>query len=616
MSRKTILFSSAVITTALFVLAYLWLGPSSTPAARVITLAVGDERVYGLAWTSKQKTLLEGGGEGKTIPVEAGLTLDATWVLQVLRATPEGYLISARFVEVGQGKLEAMGQDLLAGGFDLTRDEVFFELSRRGQIGELQFGKDTSDLYRDLVQGLLMQVQVVLPSADESRWSERLPGPHGAGEVSFALREAGEIERVRKAYELLTSLPGGSEGRDVELDARATFALDESGYFATLRDAESITVSKAGNTRLEASSRLELELIERRRATSKRVIPSAVEGRVLSDRGPSEHAERRLLQARARKISIESLESLVLAHPDGAIPDKGELAWRMAALLRLHPELCERLVSLFKRDELEARARGFVMDLLVASGDAAAQAALRKILTSDEARGDGEAYGLYMQRLSLLERPEEDTLAFLEERYDVAREGEDRELSHSTLMALGAATGKARRSGDDDLAEAYEERLLRELEGAETSSDSAVRLRALGNTGDPKHVQTITDYAAHEDSEVRHASARALYQVASHPEARATLVALSRDPAVNVQAAALQALANAKLGREELSALQQALQSGQTRTELDGMVLNLVASQTGHEDVKAELLETVLSRHAGDARLEARVRALLRKQGS
>src|SRR5262249_36507934 len=163
--------------------------------------------------------------------------------------------------------------------------------------------------------------------------------------------------------------------------------------------------------------------------------------------------------------------------------------------------------------------------------------------------------GLLIQRFSLVEAPEADSLQFLAAARARALAANDVALATAAQYALGAATGGLA-ARDPATASRYNRELVAALEDAHTPEEREGALRSLGNAGLDENVPIVLAATRDADDSVRAAAASALRKTVS-VETTSALLGLATDPATGVGTEALSALSERALGDAPLAQLEQ-----------------------------------------------------------
>jgi hypothetical protein len=276
---------------------------------------------------------------------------------------------------------------------------------------------------------------------------------------------------------------------------------------------------------------------------------------------------------------------------------------RMGALLRTSPEAtAEARSRLLDPKTADATARS----LAGALGDAAtpeAQRALADAVRSDATSASTKVASV--MSLGLVAQPGAEARGALGE----AARSSDAELASTATLALGSM---ARRAGDG-AADVVTD-LLAKLEGAQTPSDKALLLDALGNAGDPRALDAILARTGDAERVVRAAAVSALRFANDDRVAPALIGAASVDADLGVRRAAITAM-----GMQPVAPYVEALAHVLT-TEGEASVRVLAVRVLARALNQVSEVEAILSKAAtkdADVRVrEAATEALSRPQGA
>jgi HEAT repeat protein len=278
-------------------------------------------------------------------------------------------------------------------------------------------------------------------------------------------------------------------------------------------------------------------------------------------------------------LSSDSVANTVRSLPPNVRPSD---VWRGAALalIRLNPKEAEALAVVFEDEKVTDDTRHHVLDLLAGAGTFEAQVVMRRLLALAIARRDSRQFASFVQRLAIVEHPDGPTLRFLMSVFAESR-NERHDVRAACAYALGAAAGNAFLAGDGDAAVRACDVLRKELLSAAGVMEKCALVTALGNAGLPSDATVIVRFTDDSDASVRAAAALALRKIGTK-ETRAKLISMIADRDMKVSQSALVALADHKLGDEELDQLSELVLGGRTALALDVRILRLV---TAHRTV-------------------------------
>ena len=319
--------------------------------------------------------------------------------------------------------------------------------------------------------------------------------------------------------------------------------------------------------------------------------------------GGGEDAERRLLADRAAGLDAAAAVAMVSGF-DGSDDETGPFLWRATGLVRLDPTAADALGAAAVAEDTPPAGRELALDVLAHAGTPPAQRALTRALSSPTLAADPPHRRLLLQRLSFVDRPDDETVAWAESLWDDA-EGPERRAAASIL---GAVAGHRAAAGDAATADRLAARLRDALATAD-DDDRPALLQGLGNAARPADQSLLVTASAAAAVRDRAAAASALrhYETAAAQDA---MVALVSDRSASVQRRALSALDGRTLTPAQLDALTEAVRADAVSRVSDAALVNVVARQSRDPQCQA-LLRAVLSRADDDPRMRARVRSLL-----
>jgi HEAT repeat protein len=564
--------------------------PEPAPEAAGLRFPAGQRLHYRFEHTNTQRVV----PMADAPPIEAQADLAADLELRGLGQADGLWQFALSFKHFDRAVLRVGAQDALGDPAALQGLEAVVELRADGEIHSVRFPEGSPHTFQNLVHLVVSEIQVRLSEGVVQETTQ-----HGVARSRYTPvgPAAGPIHitRERTTYERLQATPTGP----AEVAGTAE-ALVTDGHLVRLDAKEHLRAGPPTHLALEARSTTRLVLV----ATDHDARPAPITGRRVALGAPArapDHAERALAD-RVQGLTPQALlEMLQGARQSGQLPHHNQSLWRAVGLLRADDALCAELGALAGEEGLSSAGRGLVLDLLASAGTPAAQAALRSALSADRVRADPK-FPLLFQRLSLISLPDSATLEFLEQAY--AAPGA--ETLGAAAFALGAAAGQTARAGDAQ-GRALADRLLHDLEEAETPDHQALRLIALGNAGLPEHLDALLAYTRAEHPEVRRAAAAALRKL-DDPRAREALLDLAGDAEARVQRRALDALARRGAAEHEVNRLGD-LGATVAESNLDAWVSLLLPF--AHTPEGQAALRSVLARELRDARIKGRIRAVL-----
>jgi hypothetical protein len=564
----------------------------------------GTELTYSLGYTTKDDVALTG-----TAQQIAGETdLQGQLVLRSLGLQDGHYLLELS-VAPRVHHVTALGRDLLpddasaSAAFDGQR--AYLAIRADGVIDSVSTPRGTPELFVNLAQAFAAELEVALPSEARTQgaWQTQVKDLEGEARMQYRGVGAGSIERSRVAYQSLRALPAGVTKATQHVDSHHAIQL-AGGHLSSLREIDVLYVAADGHDVISRSVVLELDLVHESHAVAVAPLPAGLERQIPGGIVVSADTARRMLEQRVNGYTEDQLvDDLMLQ--GGHLGTDNAWMWRAVGLLQLHPEACDRLVTVFSDEALDTHGRQLVLDLLVGAGHGDAQKALRAALESPAATQDHQ-YIYMLQRVSLLGRPDGDTVAFIAKKLDDAHASGHTDEARASLYSLGAAAGNLAKT-NPAAAHAYQQQLDRELDGARTPADRAAALQAIGNAGFPEDTPRVLHETTAEDHTVRAAAASALRNVGT-TEATTALLGLAGDTSADVSTEALTALRDRKLDGDQLDQL--AAATPQLAPNNDSTLVTIAGDRLEQGEPAVHILQAIAD-HGLDPDAQARARTLL-----
>ncbi|PTL83944.1 HEAT repeat domain-containing protein [Vitiosangium sp. GDMCC 1.1324] len=580
----------------------------------------GTRYVYTLDWRSQQRAVPPLPGQGA--PMEGSLHLSGDLVLRALGHDGEAILLGASLENLRQHELRVAGQEVLpdeaAVAAAYSGREALLEMTPAGTVRAIRFLPEDPDVFKHTVQWLITHMQPTLPAdatqRDAGQWDVTENTSLGQARASYEVdaNQPRTLRRTRSNYTRLDVAAAQGGVAPQKLDSHATFTFAEAGHLVSLSHQEILTArTDTGQPLLDSMELVRLSLRELGRFSPPADVGLAARTEV---RKPgvittSAAVERRLLEQRAEGLTMEKLTAELLAYGNGGeMPDHSHWLWRATGRLALEPERCRELVAVFENPSFTAQGRALVLDLLVGAGHAQAQAVLRELLETREARADSGAYELFLQRLGLVQAPEKDTLAWLARSHQEAESSQQPHLRNASAYALGAAVGRL--GAEDAEAGTYNRILIEGLGAARTPGDRETYLRALGNAGRTENVATVLSYAGDPDASVRAAVAAALRK-ADTPESTAALLELAGASEPSVQAEALTSLRGHVLNADAMARLRDVVLTQGLSRGTEPLLVALLGERLDAGPAVFQMLQALSLKPSDDPSLRAYVLQLM-----
>ncbi|CAN5924074.1 hypothetical protein BH11MYX4_BH11MYX4_46250 [soil metagenome] len=523
--------------------------PSASADASRTPAAFGWQRgtrcLYDFDWTVGAASTVDmagAGGGGGTMDASSESALHGQLAFKAYGKQGDTWLFGVSVSGLRDVKLVAMGNDLLSTP-DVVHEtfdgrEAFVEIGARGDVQHLRFRAGDPPLFKQLLQSVVAESQVVLAgSANTAAWQSIETYSVGKLEMHYAVDASDPLFLRRAPTRLLssTALPQGSaEGLVPVLAGGSEVHLDRAGFVGSVATRLDLTIAPRlehhTSFTMTFRSRSEVEVPERlavETVAAEQVEPGAAP--------EAPELRQRMDERFAARTSQSEVSSMLAAYAKGLPPARGMLT-ATAAFLRLHPEACDAMAAQFLDPELTGRSRELMIGLLASAGSPAAQTGMRRALEVPESRADLGVYGRMIQRLGFVTAPTRESLTFALAPYDnpdVAGDADLRRVTGLTLGALAAhASGPTKALGD-----AIHARLVADVKAATTSEAKVALVAAVGNAARASDVPLLRSVAKESEPGVRESVARALRSVDS-PETRTALREMITDSSADVARAA------------------------------------------------------------------------------
>lgn len=284
--------------------------------------------------------------------------------------------------------------------------------------------------------------------------------------------------------------------------------------------------------------------------------------------------------------SAEVLGALGEVLAGGAPPN--DLMWRSraAAACDHDPKLSEQIVDRALAEGTTPAGREFAASILTSHPNS--QAALRRLLSAPQVRGDPQLYALVSQlhRMALPEDATVDLVLSL-------RKSDDFMLHSIATSVLGHQVATLLSGGRKDAAV----ELAGELQAAFTAetevAERALLLAAIGAGGLPETLPFVRRFVRAKEPELRVAAAKGL-NLDTSAKGGNLLLQLVVDPEPDVQAAAIESLHYHPLSAAQQRTFHRAIMADRVRPPSDGVLVHVIDKRlvgAAREEALLHLLE-------------------------
>jgi hypothetical protein len=572
----------------------------------------GQSWSYRLEYHADSRVRLSTVASGSGTELAGKVDLVGRLVLRGLGQRGEDWRVGLSLEPVQQHSLQVFGQELLPDAVAVKNlfhgREAVLEVGPEGDVRSVSFRPEDPSLYKNVVQTLVGELQVVLrPGA---QWAVSESTVRGRASAEYRLLEEQEaglrVSKRRVGYEQLVGLGQGGTAQVLS----SWEAAVEHGVLERLEGEERVErVGEDGKP--AAHARVALKVVRESEAAFDMAAVVTLEqgaqeklppGRLVVD----PLARKRMLDQQVAGLTAERLMEVLRGSVNGGVfPDHNHFLLQATGLLEREPELCARLVELFQQGGTDVRGRAVLLELLAGAGTPEAQVAMVKALSTRQARGDKQ-YHMLLGRLALVQEPTAETVEFARQEYEQSQGA----VRIASTYVLGATAGALHRNGGADKAQAAVQRLVADLRAASAPEHQAHLLLGLGNAGVAEHAPLIASYAQSSDEQVRRAAAKALRKVPSE-QSQQVLLELVGDQAQRVQATALDTLTRFELGPQALVQLRDEVLTGRLDPQSYGSLVTLVEPYLSHEPAVRDVLEYLLTQDKTERSLRTRIHNLL-----
>jgi len=577
---------------------------------------LGEERTYRFAWDDLQRVELPVPTGGENSSITGMLHLEGELTLQALEVRETGTRLRLGLKHLDRHEAVVSGQPLFPDDAAVQAQlpasaSAWLELDARGALLAVRFSESEPPMFRQLVQTLAAEFFPV-ELRDASEWHAVESTQTGEVEAHFRFEgdDASRLTRRRTRYQRLRAASGVDAFLQT-LSSLTHFERAPDGHLAGVSHDESLEATRTdGRPLLSRRMRLRLKFSTR----EQKPLPAPGDDKPIV-RAPSQIAfegdpELALLHSQADGMTVDdTLEVLATAGDPDAIPDLGRFARRAIAALKLEPERAGEVALAFRRKDARPALRELMLDLLVGAGHAKAQATLRELIQSPEAREHEASHALMVQRAGFLEHPEPETGRMLAQLHAQARTSGDTGGERASSYALGALVSHLP-PGAPEVSE-YLGVLEDSLARAESAEERLHSLRALGNTGTERVLELTSPHLRADEADVRAAAAEALRRSPQEVATRMLLDALEGERERAVQSALLDALDGRSLGMPELERLRAWVVAGRLAPGAESTLLNVLAHRLEGSAPVIQMLQALSLRPGQQPATRARVLALM-----
>lgn len=557
---------------------------ASTAAPSLVLLDgvwhLGDTAEYDVELRATQQGAMMGAPSGppsQQTPTMGSFHVKGRLVLTADEVSSEVLALRLSFRNVEEASGRVAESALVEGGDKSLPGEAW--LVFQGAERELRFAASIpgkTSVFLELVANQLP----LLPLAQGDR---RERTTWGVANSSYSKIDETHWSRLRPTYSDVSVVPNPTT---LTVQSRASIELNEL-FIVALTHRETIE-ARSAQRNVEVEETFSMTLVSQGQGAALMPVPEQ------NELNREEIAAANLLDTRINGLT----EAQFLAYLEGFDSNAGDLSemlWRMSGLLHKQPMLAYKMKPYFVASTASHEQKSVILDMLAQVGHRQAQEVLRDLLDEPATRRDA-GYIQYLQRMSFLTEPDEESVRFVE---DTRRQSSG--LANDAWSYVeGALAGRLMRTGHEEKGRAINQRLLSELSRAQGDAE-ADRLKAIGNAGLPENNAAVAAHVRSPSVSARRAVAIALVHVPSAENERVLLI-LAQDPDVTVRVSALSTLAQWDVDAARLSAVAGLIASDKIPGDSFGPVLGMC--QKAVHELPAQILsmlETMLSKSIDSA---------------
>lgn len=449
-------------------------------------------------------------------PQPRKLDLDAVmwWRIAEQRST-QGWVVAAQLAGVHTSDGSAEPDPSL--GSALTTP-FSFQIGTDCRIRELAFPTDANADTKQKLERLVRSFEVVLSPLSVAAWVSQHQDELGLSQVQYTIDKSGPLplvtmQRLRYASAGLPWIPQFGGRLDIQIvESAAQASLDEEGrWLRDLSGREDLRIKIGDRVFGETQNSIWLQRVEspesppasltqidphKMTAGKLKVAQVSQEPRELAAADPA-------LQAMDLSSALADFELQLGASKDGLF--KG--TERLASYLASHPQALDELLGRIRSGTIPAKLHSALFLAMERTGTLAAERALSTAMND---RGQDRKNRMRAAAaLQDIPKPSEQTVRTLVDQSRVVGSEDDRAVSQSALLALGALSHRML-DKQPNLSLQVRQELGTRLRLAQTAGDRDVVLDAVGSSGDKELSEQVRPYLQDQAPDVRAHAAQAL----------------------------------------------------------------------------------------------------------
>jgi hypothetical protein len=455
------------------------------------TWTQGEDRAYRVHLSSRLSVRAPGQEE----PQDLTQVIEGVLAMQIHDTEADEIRVAFRLMDpsfVVSGTADAAMARLLSIPFEV-------EFSADGEPRQFRMTGELEPQHRDVLKEVIRTFQVLIPQDAGDRWHTIEEDANGQYEADYTSPGPGRIEKRKARY------VAGTGGRRVELLSsliRVSLAAGSSWlHTVDVRDETVVEVAKGfvihanlHATLTPTSSPPAQSFMGAARSAMPEAAPTRLEQPEDSPPArPPSGAERRLLDSLVARLD--------------AGEDSADVRRALEELLLQVPALADLVPEMIDESRLKDHTAATLLHVLELAGTPESQEALTCVL--NDGRRSRVSRLRAIVALGGVVHPTKETMAQLWTCFADRSHELGVDLSNTAVLALGCMS-RSLRDVDPERYEQSKSRLLEALRGGFDSRQVSMVLKALGNSGDPSLVDSISPYLDASVSSVRSAAAQSL----------------------------------------------------------------------------------------------------------
>ncbi len=589
-----------------------------------LTFNKGDKFIYTFTYTTSNSSLLQKPGKKEEFSgiVSSFMKLNGDFILKCYKKTNKDYLLSGTFKNLKNSSITFNNFPIFkhaeALKAFLENKEFFFKMNKTGEIHDIKFESSSHPLYRNTAKIILSEMKFSLKKKEKS-WNKEEKTNYGTALYKYTKHSQSNktiITKTLKKYLTLSSLGVLDDLSNIKENslAKSTYNL-KSGILTKIEGQEKTTFQNNQKLNLfKLTTNFSLKLKSQTKFNPQKSLFLKRLSKMITEKiGESsitKKAKTSLLKQQSRNMSkAEMFNTLKIFGRTGKIFNKSLFLWRGVGFLRMHPEICKELISLFKDKSIKQEGKLLIVGLLTSTGIPQAQDALLAILDTQEAK-NSSMYPIFYQHLTLLKNPTKETVEKIKSVYEESKT--TGKFQPPAALTFGATAYNLKHSGKTKEAQEINDEMLSDLASSQDDKTRELMLDAIGNAGFKENFDTIKQYTQDNYSASTRATAISALRKNQTEESTDLLLQMTKEKEPLVKKEAMNTLQQYNLSAEDIEKLSENVNSGELKGSQYLDLLNLVAKYTNKYPTQtSNLLSTMLSKGINDPQIKLRAKNML-----